>query len=191
MEFDGFGSLTFEARTLYPEPSGRVSHIIVHPSPPSRVTSRYYSRNRHQARGKGASGKKPGLPAAFRRGAAVLCVGFCRPTGREGDITGAMKNQDLRAENRSLQRNVLLVATLSSFLTPYMASSVVVSLPSMAHDLSMKVITLSWVSTGYLLAAAAFCVPFGRASDIFGRKRIFTIGILLDIFASILGACAT
>ena len=93
-------------------------------------------------------------------------------------------------ENKSLQRNVLLIATLSSFLTPFMASSVIVSLPSVAHDLSMKVITLSWVSTGYLLAAAAFCVPFGRASDIFGRKRVFTIGIVLDILASILGACA-
>ncbi len=93
-------------------------------------------------------------------------------------------------ENKSLQRNVLLVSTLSSFLTPFMSSSVIVSLPSMAHDLSMKVITQSWVSAGYLVAAAGFCVPFGRASDIFGRKRIFTIGIVLDILASILGACA-
>jgi MFS family permease len=93
-------------------------------------------------------------------------------------------------EDKSLQRNVLVVATLSSFLTPFMASSVVVSLPSIAHDLSMKVITLSWVSTAYLLAAAAFCVPFGRASDIYGRKKIFTVGIVLDNLASILGACA-
>jgi EmrB/QacA subfamily drug resistance transporter len=93
-------------------------------------------------------------------------------------------------ENRSLQRNVLIVATLSSFLTPFMASSVVVSLPRMAHALSMTVITTSWVSTAYLLAAAAFCVPFGRASDIYGRKRVFTWGIILDNLASILGACA-
>jgi EmrB/QacA subfamily drug resistance transporter len=93
-------------------------------------------------------------------------------------------------ENKSLERNVLVVATLSSFLTPFMASSVIVSLPSIAHDLSMKVITLSWVSTAYLLAAAAFCVPFGRASDIYGRKRVFTWGIVLDNLASILGACA-
>lgn len=93
-------------------------------------------------------------------------------------------------ESKSLQFNVLVVATLSSFLTPFMASSVIVSLPSIANDLSMKVITLSWVSTAYLLAAAAFCVPFGRASDIYGRKRVFTLGIILDNLASILGACA-
>ena len=93
-------------------------------------------------------------------------------------------------EDKSLQRNVLIVATLSSFLTPFMASSVIVALPSMSDALSMKVNTMGWVSTAFLLAAAAFCVPFGRASDIYGRKKIFTIGILIDNLASILGACA-
>ena len=75
----------------------------------------------------------------------------------------------------SLQRNALLIATLSSFLTPFMGSSVIVSLPRIGHDLSMNVITLSWISTAYLLAAAAFLVPFGRLSDIHGRKRIFLL----------------
>jgi EmrB/QacA subfamily drug resistance transporter len=93
-------------------------------------------------------------------------------------------------DDSSLQRNVLIVAVLSSFLTPFMASSVVISLPTMARDLGMNVLTTSWVTTAYLLAAAGFSVPFGRASDIYGRKRIFFIGIVLDIFASILGACA-
>jgi EmrB/QacA subfamily drug resistance transporter len=92
--------------------------------------------------------------------------------------------------DKSLQRNVLIVAVLSSFLTPFMASSVVVSLPSMGRDLSMNVLTLSWVSTAYLLAAAGFSVPFGRASDIYGRKKIFLWGILLDICSSLIGAFA-
>jgi EmrB/QacA subfamily drug resistance transporter len=123
------------------------------------------------------------------------CFRLLHRTERNGQnmikVIGGALVRDRFIENRSLQRNVLIVATLSSFLTPFMASSVVVSLPSIAHDLSMKVITLSWVSTAYLLAAAAFCVPFGRASDIYGRKKIFTYGIILDNLASILGACAT
>lgn len=93
-------------------------------------------------------------------------------------------------DDRSLQRNVLIVAVLSSFLTPFMGSSVVVSLPSIGRDLSMNVLTLSWVSTAYLLAAAAFSLPFGRVSDICGRKRIFLWGILLDIVSSAMGACS-
>ncbi len=95
-----------------------------------------------------------------------------------------------RIDDRSLQKNVIIVAALSSFLTPFMSSSVVVSLPQMGRDLSMTVLTLSWVSTAYLLAAAAFCVPFGRLSDIYGRKRIFLWGILLDIISSIMGTCS-
>jgi EmrB/QacA subfamily drug resistance transporter len=97
---------------------------------------------------------------------------------------------DKTITSNSLQRNVLIVAVLSSFLTPFMASSVVVSLPSMARSLGMSVLTTSWVSTAYLLAAAGFSVPFGRASDIYGRKKIFLMGIVLDICASIMGATA-
>lgn len=71
-----------------------------------------------------------------------------------------------------------------------MGSSVIVSLPSMGRDLSMNVLTLSWVSTAYLLAAAAFSMPFGRVSDIYGRKKIFLWGILLDMVSSAVGACS-
>lgn len=54
----------------------------------------------------------------------------------------------------------------------------------------MGVLELGWVSTAYLLAAAAFLVPFGRLSDIYGRKKIFVTGLLLDILSSMAGALA-
>jgi len=47
---------------------------------------------------------------------------------------------------KSIQRNALLVAILSAFLTPFMGSSVVVSVPRMGNDLSTNVTTLSWVT---------------------------------------------
>jgi EmrB/QacA subfamily drug resistance transporter len=93
-------------------------------------------------------------------------------------------------KSTSLRRNALLVAALSSFLTPFMGSSVIVSLPTISRDLSMDAISLSWVSAAYLLAATAFLVPFGKASDIYGRKKIFIWGIVLDNIASIFGALA-
>jgi EmrB/QacA subfamily drug resistance transporter len=49
----------------------------------------------------------------------------------------------------------------------------------------MDAILLSWVTTAYLLASAVFLVPFGRIADIFGRKRIFTYGILIFTLASV------
>jgi EmrB/QacA subfamily drug resistance transporter len=81
---------------------------------------------------------------------------------------------------------VLLITTLSSFLAPFMGSSVFIGLPSIGEEFNMDVVLLSWVSLAYLLAAAIFLVPFGRIADIYGRKRIFKYGITIDIVASIL-----
>jgi EmrB/QacA subfamily drug resistance transporter len=92
--------------------------------------------------------------------------------------------------NKSLKRNALLIAVLSSFLTPFMGSSVVISLPAISRDLSMDAVSLSWISLAFLFSAAAFLVPVGRAADIYGRKKIFIWGIILDNISSILGAIA-
>ncbi len=84
----------------------------------------------------------------------------------------------------SLQRNTLVVATLSNFLMPFVASSVIVALPAIAHDLHIGARGLSWISTAYLLTASALLIPFGRLSDIYGRKRIFQWGILIQCVSS-------
>lgn len=87
----------------------------------------------------------------------------------------------------SLKRNALLASVLSSFLGPFIASSITVALPAIGSDLAMDAISLGWIATAYLLSAAAFLVPVGRASDIYGRKKTFIWGMVLSIISS---ACA-
>jgi len=77
----------------------------------------------------------------------------------------------------SEKRAALTVAMLASFLTPFMASSINVALPTLADEFSLSAVIESWIPTSYLLAAAVFLVPFGRLSDILGRKKVFTYGI--------------
>ncbi len=84
----------------------------------------------------------------------------------------------------------LTVAVMASFLTPFIGSSVSVALPSIDKEFGLDAITLGWIVTAYLLAAAIFLVPFGRLADITGRKRIFTYGIIIDAIASICAALA-
>jgi EmrB/QacA subfamily drug resistance transporter len=91
---------------------------------------------------------------------------------------------------RTLQRATLLVTTLDCFLTPMMASAVAVAMPAIAREFSMTAVTLGWVASAYLLAAAAFLLPFGRLADIHGRKKVFTIGNLLFGGASLLAGLA-
>lgn len=81
---------------------------------------------------------------------------------------------------------VLYATTLSAFITPFMGSSVNVALPVMAQDLSMTALTLSWVPSSFLLAAAITLVPLGRLADIFGRKKFFFWGAIIFTLASLL-----
>jgi len=89
-------------------------------------------------------------------------------------------------EQTKYRRSALLVAMLTSFLTPFMGSAVNIALPAMAQDLGLDAILLSWVATAYLLASAVFLVPFGRLADIRGRKLIFSWGIAIFTLASLL-----
>lgn len=81
---------------------------------------------------------------------------------------------------------ILIVASLSSFLTPFMGSSVNIALPAIAGEFSMNAIALNWVSTSYLIATAVFLLPIGRAADIYGKKRIFIRGIAIFSLSSLL-----
>ncbi len=82
--------------------------------------------------------------------------------------------------------HLLLSTTLSSFLTPFLGSAVNVALPVMAGDLAMTALTLNWVASSFILAAAITLVPLGRLADIYGRKKIFLYGALIFTLASFL-----
>lgn len=80
---------------------------------------------------------------------------------------------------------VLLTAVLAGFLTPFDGSAVNIALPAMGAEFHMDAISLTWIATAYLLAAALFLVPFGKIADIYGRKRIFLYGIAIFSLASL------
>jgi EmrB/QacA subfamily drug resistance transporter len=81
--------------------------------------------------------------------------------------------------DRSLKRSALTLAVISSFVTPIMASSVNLALPALGREFALDAVTLSWIQTGYLLATAVGLLPAGRLADIYGRKRIYTMGMAL------------
>jgi EmrB/QacA subfamily drug resistance transporter len=83
-----------------------------------------------------------------------------------------------------------VVATLASFLTPFMGSATNVALPAIGREMRLDAVALSWVATTYLLSAAVFLVPFGKLADIHGRKRVFVGGLLVYTVTSALCAVA-
>jgi EmrB/QacA subfamily drug resistance transporter len=82
-------------------------------------------------------------------------------------------------EESPSRNSVLLVATFAAFLTPFLGSAVNLALPSIGKDLNANAIQLGWVVSSFILSSAIFLLPFGRYADIVGRKKIFSLGILL------------
>jgi EmrB/QacA subfamily drug resistance transporter len=89
------------------------------------------------------------------------------------------------------KRVVLLVAAMASFLTPFMATSINIALPTIGKEYGTDAITLSWITTAYLLAAAVFLVPMGRLADIRGRRKMFLTGMIGYTAVSFLCTLAT
>ncbi len=82
----------------------------------------------------------------------------------------------------------LLVATLASFLTPFLGAALNVALPAIGKDMDTDAILLNLTATIYLLATAVCLLPFGRLADIYGRKKIFNYGLILFTLSSAGGA---
>jgi len=84
--------------------------------------------------------------------------------------------------------SALIIASISSFLTPFMISSVNIALPAVGKEFKTDAVLLSWVATSYLLAAAVSLVPFGKLADIYGRKKVFLSGQIIVTVTSLLAA---
>jgi len=56
--------------------------------------------------------------------------------------------------DRAAKLTALTIASLSSFITPFMISSINIALPIIGKEFKTDAVVLSWVATSYLLAAA-------------------------------------
>lgn len=89
------------------------------------------------------------------------------------------------------RRCVLVIATLASFLTPFMGSSINLALPAIGVEFGADAVLLGWIPTSFILASAIFLIPMGRLADIYGMRRIFAPGIVVFTIATLLCAFST
>src|SRR5439155_8746260 len=79
----------------------------------------------------------------------------------------------------------VLAATIIGSGMAFIDGTVVnVALPVMQKDLNATVVDTQWVIESYTLFLAALILVGGSLGDHFGRKRIFAIGIIIFILAS-------
>ena len=98
-----------------------------------------------------------------------------------------MKNNETSADRFS----ILFVICIATILVPFMGSSLNLALPKIAKEFSMNTISLTWIVTIFLLGSAIFPVPFSRLGDMYGRKKIFSWGIIVFTCSSAFCSLAT
>ena len=91
---------------------------------------------------------------------------------------------DMRYGRRGLALALLCAAQFVDVLD---VNVVIVALPSIGRDLGFAEGDLQWVVTAYVLFFAGFLLLAGRMADLFGRRRMFVLGMV--IFASASLAC--
>ncbi len=82
---------------------------------------------------------------------------------------------------------VLSLASVAQFMVVLDISIVNVALPSIRHNLHFSASGLQWVVNAYTLAFAGFLLLGGRAADLYGRRRVFILGLALFSVASLVG----
>jgi EmrB/QacA subfamily drug resistance transporter len=86
---------------------------------------------------------------------------------------------------------VLVIVCLAQFMVILDATIVNVALPSIQRGLHFSSADLQWVINAYTLIFGGFLLLGGRAADLFGRRRLFIIGVVLFSGASLLNGLAT
>jgi EmrB/QacA subfamily drug resistance transporter len=80
---------------------------------------------------------------------------------------------------------VLLAAILGSAMSFIDGTAVNVALPVLQRELHTGIAQTQWVIEGYALFLSSLILTGGALGDLYGRRRIFTIGVALFALASI------
>ncbi|OIU88271.1 MFS transporter [Microbacterium sp. AR7-10] len=90
----------------------------------------------------------------------------------------------------TVQRLVIAVAVLASFVTFLDGTVVTVALPAISSELGGGIATQQWVVDAYLITLSALILLAGSLSDAYGRVRVMRIGLIAFGVASVAVAAA-
>ena len=85
---------------------------------------------------------------------------------------------------------VLALVVVAQFMVVLDVAIVNVALPSIKNDLHFSQVSLQWVITAYAIVFGGVLLLGGRLADLFGRRRLFLIGLALFTAASLLDGLA-
>ncbi|MDA4115144.1 MAG: MFS transporter [Thaumarchaeota archaeon] len=85
---------------------------------------------------------------------------------------------------------ILTLLVLAQFVIVLDFSIVQIALPTMRTELGISLADSQWIVSAYGLTFAGFLLLSGRASDLYGRRRLFGIGLVVFALSSLAGGLA-
>jgi MFS family permease len=89
------------------------------------------------------------------------------------------------------QRLIVVLLLGANFMMSADFSILNIALPVVGEAVGLGLNNLPWVASAFALPAAGLSLLFGRLGDLYGRRRIFLIGLSLLAAASLLGGVST
>jgi len=83
---------------------------------------------------------------------------------------------------------VLVVISFSLFMILLDVTIVNIALPHIMRDLKVSLSSIEWVINAYVLVFAVLLLTLGKLGDLFGRRRLFLIGLIIFTLSS--SACS-
>jgi EmrB/QacA subfamily drug resistance transporter len=80
---------------------------------------------------------------------------------------------------------VLSVTGIGTLLTNLNTSTLDVALPVVSRHFNSSAVASSWVLLSYMLVTTSLMLVFGRLADMFGRRRLYILGLVVFIIGSL------
>jgi len=93
--------------------------------------------------------------------------------------------EEIDKEQKKIQDSTLVIALITNFITPFAGTALNIAVPHIGMEFGMSATSLTWIVLAFLLVSAVLSVPFGKLSDIHGRRPLLKLGVFLFGIASI------
>jgi EmrB/QacA subfamily drug resistance transporter len=98
--------------------------------------------------------------------------------------------EKMESDDERKSWTTLILLGLAQFMVILDITVVNVALPSIAEDLAFAEDDLQWVVSAYVLFTGGLLMLGGRATDLFGRRRVFLAGLVAFTVASLASGLA-
>lgn len=80
---------------------------------------------------------------------------------------------------------IFTAVVLLSFMSTLTSSIVNIALPVMSRAMNVSTSQITWVASSYLIVTCMFLLPFGKLGDLFGKAKVFRVGTVIFMVASL------